>query len=140
MLHPHLGKFTRVVSWKEPLATASPSPFSIFITFGIEIRQINKELLSSYSADQDLKTMLMNNTIVTGGTTLLKGFTKRLESELASLEDHTGHIKLKCANNPVTATWNGASVISSLSTFSQQCITTDQYAEIGSQVVHMKCF
>lgn len=82
----------------------------------------------------------MNNTIVTGGTTLLQGFTKRLGSELIALESQTGHIKLKNASNPVTATWNGASVISSLSTFSQQCITTDQYAEYGSQIVHMKCF
>lgn len=93
-----------------------------------------------HSVDQDLKMAMMNNTIVTGGTTLLQGFTQRLNSELTSLQDHTGQIKLTNAHNPVSATWTGASVISSLSSFSQQCITTDQYAEIGSHVVHMKCF
>ena len=93
-----------------------------------------------FSADQDLKTTLMRNTVITGGTTRLPGFTERLEKELSAVGDHTCHFSLKKANNPVTATWTGASVISSLSTFSQQCVTTDQYAEIGSQVVHLKCF
>ena len=94
----------------------------------------------SHSADQDLKRTMMSNTVVTGGTTLLQGFTQRLQSELTTLQDHSGEIKLKNAHNPVTATWTGASVISSMSSFSQQCITTDQYADTGSHVVHMRCF
>ena len=111
---------------------------SFRVTFGI-IR-ISCPIFFLHSANPDLKSMLMNNTLVTGGTTLLPGFTERLEGELSPLNDHTGRIKLTKANNPVMATWTGASVISSRSTFSQQCISADQYAESGAQIVHLKCF
>ncbi|XP_065052377.1 POTE ankyrin domain family member J-like [Rhopilema esculentum] len=108
---------------------------------GLEQSPLHEMMIDSIaSAEQDLKTTLMKNTVITGGTTRLPGFTERLEKELSAVGDHTCHFSLKKANNPVTATWTGASVISSLSTFSQQCVTTDQYAEIGSQVVHLKCF
>ena len=83
---------------------------------------------------------MMKNVVVTGGTSLLPGFTERLHKELDAVTDHTASVRLTKASNPHTATWIGGSVISSRSTFSQQCITTDEYAEIGSAVVHMKCF
>jgi len=108
---------------------------------GLEQNPLHQMVHDSIAAaDQDLKRTMMSNTVVTGGTTLLQGFTQRLQSELTTLQDHSGEIKLKNAHNPVTATWTGASVISSMSSFSQQCITTDQYADTGSHVVHMRCF
>eukprot|EP00794_Sanderia_malayensis_P017557 gene17557-19308_t len=108
---------------------------------GLEQKPIQCMLMDSIArADNSMQPALTNNLLVTGGTSLLPGFTSRLKNELDALTDHTAAVRLTNATNPLTATWTGGSVISSRSTFSQQCVTTDEYAEIGAHVVHTKCF
>jgi len=36
--------------------------------------------------------------------------------------------------------WNGGSILASLSTFEDQCITKEEYQECGPSVIHRRCF
>ena len=88
----------------------------------------------------DLLPLLSQNILVTGGNTKLSGYDARLEQELLQIVDPKTAITMKYADDPILATWIGGSIMSSISTFRDQWITIDQYAEQGSKLVHMVCF
>ena len=87
--------------------------------------------------NSELRDIFLPNLLVTGGNTKLKGYSARLEKELAI---ENPKVKLKCADDPLLATWIGGSIVSSISAFRDQWMTIDQYTEHGSKLVHMICF
>jgi actin-related protein 4 len=93
------------------------------------------------AVDMDLRPHLLQNVVVTGGTTLINGFTDRLNSELMAMYPGT-RVKIQAAG--LTAerrfgSWIGGSILGSLGTFHQMWISRREYEEFGSGVVEKRC-
>ncbi|RCI01538.1 NuA4 histone acetyltransferase subunit [Rhizopus stolonifer] len=93
------------------------------------------------SCDIDLRPLLFNNIVVTGGNTLLDGFNERLHYELP-LKAPGSKIKIHAAGNATerkSSSWLGGSILASLGTFHQLWISRHEYQEYGASVIHRKC-
>lgn len=93
------------------------------------------------AVDMDLRAVLLQNIVVTGATTLLNGFTDRLNNELVAMYPGA-RIKIQAAG--LTAerrfgSWIGGSIIGSLGTFHQMWISKKEYDEFGTNVVEKRC-
>jgi actin-related protein 4 len=93
------------------------------------------------SVDMDLRVNLLQNIVVTGGTTLLNGFTDRLSSELQTAYPGA-RIKIQAAGltqERKFGSWVGGSILGSLGTFHQMWISKKEYEENGPNVVEKRC-
>ncbi len=91
--------------------------------------------------DVDLRTNLLGNVVVTGSTTLLNGFSDRLNSELSAM---WSGIRIKIHAAGLTSerrfgAWIGGSVLASLGTFHQMWISYKEYEENGAGIVEKRC-
>ncbi|XP_035697168.1 actin-like protein 6B [Branchiostoma floridae] len=92
--------------------------------------------------DIDLRPALYGSVVVTGGNSLLSGFTDRLNKELSSKTPPS--MRLKMIHNSGTAerrfsSWIGGSILASLGTFQQMWISKQEYEEAGKGCVERKC-
>ncbi|CAB66436.1 Ino80, NuA4 and Swr1 complex actin-like protein Arp4 [Schizosaccharomyces pombe] len=84
--------------------------------------------------DVDIRASLLNNVIVCGGTSLMQGFSLRLQNELSKLYPGS-RLKIHASGHVVErsyASWLGGSILSSLGTFHQLWISRQEYEEHGS--------
>ncbi|KAH8596613.1 actin family [Bisporella sp. PMI_857] len=93
------------------------------------------------AADMDVRPHLLANVVVTGGATLMNGFTDRLNNELVALYPGA-KVKIQAAG--LTAerrfgSWIGGSILGSLGTFHQMWISRKEYEEFGANVVEKRC-
>ena len=80
--------------------------------------------------DSDLKINLYNNIVLCGGTTLMRGFKDRFESEVVQLaQDAKTDIFVSAALHRKFAAWIGASMLASFSTFADTTIKINEYYE-----------
>ncbi|NXN92618.1 ACL6B protein, partial [Rhinopomastus cyanomelas] len=85
---------------------------------------------------------LCGSVIVTGGNTLLQGFTDRLNRELSQKTPPSMRLKLIASNSTMErrfSPWIGGSILASLGTFQQMWISKQEYEEGGKQCVERKC-
>ena len=85
------------------------------------------------STDVDSRPLLLQNIIVTGGTTLIPGFEARLQQEMYQLFPGA-KIRITGAANTVErkcAAWLGGSILGSLGTFHQLWISRSEWDEQG---------
>lgn len=91
--------------------------------------------------DIDIRAGLFGSVIVTGGNTLLQGFTERLNRELLSKTPPSMRLKLISSApterrfNP----WIGGSILASLGSFQQMWISKQEYEDQGKGCVERKC-
>ncbi|XP_063291656.1 actin-related protein T2 [Pelobates fuscus] len=92
---------------------------------------------SILQSDIDVRRDLLNNVILSGGSTLFPGIDKRLKKEM---EEAFG-VPVNVIANPQRKyhVWIGASVITSLASFKEKWVTVADYNEHGASVVHSKC-
>ncbi|RCH77558.1 NuA4 histone acetyltransferase subunit, partial [Rhizopus stolonifer] len=93
------------------------------------------------SCDIDLRPLLFNNVIVTGGNTLFTGFTERLSNELPMMIPGA-KVKVHGAGSQIerrSSSWLGGSILASLGTFHQLWISKKEYEEVGASIVERKC-
>ncbi|KAK4510650.1 uncharacterized protein ATC70_005082 [Mucor velutinosus] len=93
------------------------------------------------NCDIDLRPLLFNNVVVTGGDTLFKGFNERLNHELP-LKAPGSKIKIHAAGNTTerkSSSWLGGSILASLGTFHQLWVSRKEYEEFGDSIVHRRC-
>ncbi|KAI9047779.1 hypothetical protein LZ554_008489 [Drepanopeziza brunnea f. sp. 'monogermtubi'] len=96
---------------------------------------------SVLAVDIDVRINLLGNVVVTGGTTLINGFTDRLHNELLA-QFPGARIKIQAAGLTTErrfGSWIGGSILGSLGTFHQMWISKAEYAEFGSSVVERRC-
>lgn len=92
--------------------------------------------------DIDLRPALYATLIVTGGNSLITGFTERLQMELSSKIPPSMRLKLITASQASErrfGTWIGGSILASLGTFNQMWISQSEYRECGKAQVDRKC-
>jgi actin-related protein 4 len=103
---------------------------------------IPEMIKASISAvDVDLRAALLQNIVVTGGSSLLNGFNDRLNNELITMYPGA-RIKIHAAG--LTAerrfgSWIGGSILGSLGTFHQMWISRKEYEEFGVSIIEKRC-
>lgn len=92
--------------------------------------------------DVDLRPALYGTVIVTGGNSLIGGFTDRLQMDLSSRTPPSMRLKLIHASQSAErrfGAWIGGSILASLGTFQQMWISQSEYKESGKAQVDRKC-
>ncbi len=95
---------------------------------------------SILKCDVDIRKDLYNNIVMSGGTTMFPGIPERLSKEVTALAPSTMKVKVFAPQERKFLVWIGGSILSSLSTFQSMWITKAEYQEVGSEIVHRKCF
>jgi len=95
---------------------------------------------SIFACDVDMRSTLLGNILLCGGTSMFPGFADRLQKEVTALAPASARIKIIAPPERKYSTWIGGSILASLSTFQGQWISKEEYDESGPSVVHRKCF
>ncbi|XP_059280050.1 actin-100-like isoform X2 [Lycium ferocissimum] len=90
--------------------------------------------------DADIRKDLFANIVLSGGSTMFPGIAERMSKEITALAPSHTKIEVLAPPERKYSVWIGGSVLASLSTFKQMCITKGQYDQSGPSVVHRKCF
>jgi len=95
---------------------------------------------SIMACDVDIRRELYHNTVLSGGTTMFPNIAARLTKELTARAPASIKVKVVAPPERKYSVWIGGSILSSLSTFQEMWITTEEYDEAGPSIVHRKCF
>lgn len=88
----------------------------------------------------EVQSYLLNNIVLTGGTSLLQGLSTRLTNDLRTLYPtmkprvltQNSVLAQKCTN------WTGASILASMGHFSNQWISKQEYDEFGADLIEKR--
>ncbi|XP_049388726.1 actin-104-like [Solanum stenotomum] len=107
---------------------------------GMEATGIHEKAYNSIMrCNADIRKDLFANIVLSGGSTLFPGLAERMTKEITALAPSHTKIKVFAPPERKYSTWIGGSVLASLSTFQQMCITNREYDEFGPSIVHRKC-
>lgn len=108
---------------------------------GEEFEGIHEVLeYSIRKSDLDLRRTLFSNIVLSGGSTLFKGFGDRLLSELRKLAPKDLKIRISAPQERLYSTWIGGSILASLDTFKKMWVSKREYNEEGVKAIHRKTF
>ena len=88
-------------------------------------------------ADLDVRRELASNVLLSGGSTMARGFGERFEKEFKAVLDENGmsglnpFFKISQPPERVFSVWIGGSILTSLSTFDSVWVTRESVAEVG---------
>lgn len=123
-------------------AAIPPNSFSTYTDIPQRSNTIPELVKNAINAvDMDLRAHLLSNIVVTGGTTLIQGFSERLNSELMAMFPGP-KIRIQAAglsSERRFGSWIGGSILGSLGTFHQMWVSRKEYEEFGSGVVEKRC-
>lgn len=108
---------------------------------GEECAGVHEVLLQSIQkSDMDLRKTLYQNVVLSGGSTLFKGFGERLLSEVKKAAPKDIKIKISAPPERKYSTWLGGSILASLDTFKKMWITKREYEDEGARALQKKNF
>ena len=90
--------------------------------------------------DNDLKSEMFGNIVISGGNTNFKGFNNRFLLEMEKKVKDNFDIKIHDVEDKICAVWKGANILSMMSSMKSNWITKDEYQEYGNAILHRKCF
>jgi len=91
----------------------------------------------------DIRKELFSGIVVTGGNTLFKGFSERLQKEIQNRSPPQMY-KVKMISPSDNSekrfsSWIGGSILGSLGSFHQMWMSKQEYDEVGKSIVQTKC-
>lgn len=108
---------------------------------GEECEGLHEVLLYSIQkSDLDLRRVLFQNIVLSGGSTLFKGFGDRLLSEIKKLAPKDIKIRISAPQERLYSTWIGGSILASLDTFKRMWVSKREFDEEGRRAIHRKTF
>lgn len=108
---------------------------------GIDSLSIQDAIFESIRrCDNDLHLQLFNSVVLSGGSSMFDGIEKRLMRELTNLAPTTTNVHVIAYPERKYSSWIGGSIFASLPSLAQSLITKQDYEEIGTRIVHRKCF
>jgi actin-related protein len=108
---------------------------------------IGKEMLGVHEAvndsitrsDIDVRKDLYSNIVLSGGTTMIKDFAKKLDYELRSIVTGNTEIKVVAPKERKYSVWMGGSILAALPSFGSAWIYNHEYREAGTSIIHSRC-
>lgn len=95
---------------------------------------------SIHKSDMDLRKVLYQNIVLSGGSTLFKGFGDRLLSEVKKIAPKDIKIRISAPQERLYSTWIGGSILASLDTFKKMWVSKREYDEENIRAIHRKTF
>ncbi|CDH93057.1 Actin [Caenorhabditis elegans] len=95
---------------------------------------------SIMKCDVDLRQTLYSNIVLSGGTTLFKGFGDRLLGEMRKIAPADGKIRISASQERNSLTWIGGSIVASLDTFRKMWLGKKEYEDMGASAMHKRFF
>lgn len=92
------------------------------------------------ACDINLRSLMYNNIVLSGGNTLISGFKERIQNELLNLAPSSTKINIYEDPGRLYSSYFGGNILTNLSTYENMVITKEVYLENGSQIVHRMCF
>lgn len=108
---------------------------------GSEARSIVEMVLSTVAtADMDVRPALLQNVLLTGGGTMVRGLGPRFLSELLARTPRNVKVRVVAPAERGYAAWLGAAFLSQLSSFPDMLVTREEYQEAGESILHARLF
>ena len=103
------------------------------------INNINEALLRT---DEGMRKEMLQNVVITGGTTFLDGFLPRFEHDLLGLVPQNERIDVHifASSRRNYGVWIGGSIFGSLDMFPSMVVTKAEYHEIGSKAIQRRFY
>jgi actin-related protein len=119
--------------------------FQPLAMLGLEVDAMHEMVYRSVQkCDLDVRRDLLQNIVVSGGTTMYEGLPTRLQHEITQLLRAGGNStvtpRVVAPAERKYSVWIGGAVLSSLTTFQNQWLTKAEYDESGASAVHAKFF
>lgn len=106
------------------------------------ISEMVGQCLNKAELGGEVTGVLLNNIIITGGSTLFQGFSVRLRNDLDMLyQQYQAKVRVLQQNSPLAqkcSVWTGASILASLGQFDQSWVTKQEYEEFGADIIEKK--
>ncbi|VVT53153.1 uncharacterized protein SAPINGB_P003430 [Magnusiomyces paraingens] len=130
------------LSTVEPLFRPSAYPLQgISIPEGsLGISELIQQSLAKSEITLETVSVLLNNVIVAGGTTLLQGLATRISNDLAVVYPNM-KMRVLQQNNQLaqkSTVWTGASILASLGHYDTTWVTKQEYDELGADLVEKR--
>lgn len=95
---------------------------------------------SSMTCDPDLRPLLLNNIILTGGHSKYEGIVERLNNELLPITPPGTRPKITVSSPAERSygSWIGGSILGSMGTIPDLWFTKEEYNEYGNKMLHKK--
>jgi len=90
---------------------------------------------SIIKCDEDIRKDLFGNVVLSGGTSLIPGTPDRMQYELSKLAPNID-VKIIAHHDRQYSTWIGGSILASLPSFHQMCISKEEYLNSGPIAIH----
>ncbi|CAG0895464.1 unnamed protein product [Darwinula stevensoni] len=104
---------------------------------GEECEGLHEVLIYSIrKSDMDLRKVLFQNIVLSGGSTLIRGFGDKLLAELKAIAKDA-KIKISAPQERLYSTWIGGSILASLDTFKKMWVSKKEYDDQGVKVVQL---
>lgn len=108
---------------------------------GYEFEGVHDVLYYSIQkSDLDLRKVFYQNILLSGGSTLFKGFGDRLLNELKKLAPKDVKLRISAPQERLYSTWIGGSILASLDTFKRMWVSRKEFDETGQRAIHKKTF
>jgi centractin len=100
------------------------------------------ELLANSIAksDMDLRKTLYSSIVLSGGSTMFKGFGDRTLNEVRKLAPKEMKIRISAPPERQLSTWMGGSILAALATFKKMWVSREEFEEDGAAALHKKTF
>lgn len=107
--------------------------------FNIDMNGLDRMVFDSIACcDVDIQRILFSNIYLTGGSTMFPGFGERMQKEILRLTKISTGAKVISPQERIFSAWLGGTLIAAQSTFSQVCITNQEFQEFGPSIVREK--
>lgn len=87
-------------------------------------------------SDSQLSSEFYGNIVLSGGSTLLKGFHQRLQLSIEKLAPTSTNVKICSDSQREYLSWIGGSILGTLSNFNKMCISKTEYDENGPSIIN----
>ncbi|CAG9766055.1 unnamed protein product [Ceutorhynchus assimilis] len=108
--------------------------------FNHETLAVDKIVVTSISkCDLDVQPALYHSVVITGGNSLMKGFTERVEQEVRAKMPAAIKLKVRAVKGTTERrfeAWTGGSILASIGTFQQLWVSKRHYEEVGKHRIN----
>ncbi|NXC47286.1 ACT1 protein, partial [Penelope pileata] len=119
------------------------APEALFVPTEVEIPGpgvVGMILQSVAKCSRHIQEDMLRNVVLSGGSTLFRGFEERLLKELQAEIPSTTPIEIISPKNRMHSVWIGASLLANLTAFQSVWVTREDYREAGPAALQRKFF
>lgn len=119
------------------------APEALFAPAEVQIQGagvVGMILQSAAKCSTHIRTDVLRNVVLVGGSTLFRGFKERLLKELQAEVPSATPVKIISPKNRMHSVWIGASLLANSTSLRNMWVSREDYSEVGPTVLRRKSF